>query len=902
MHENYALEFLRKMLSPNKVMKSFIGKGYHNTITPSVVKRNVLQNPKWYSPYTPYQAEISQGRLESLHNFQTLVKSLSGLPLTNASLLDEGSSAAEVMTMCYSYHRNKRKQFYASESLHPQTLKVLETRAYALDIDLKIDALDKFQLGKETSGFLFQYPDTNGEINIPFDMINESKENDVLSTCSNDLLSTCIFKSPGEINVDIAFGTMQRFGVPMYFGGPHPAYLACKGKFLRYMPGRIIGESIDIKGNPCYRLGLQTREQHIKKERATSNICTSQALLANISSMYALHHGKEGIANIANKTHKITGMFYNWCVSADLEVLNRNYFDTVTFRHKQADLIQDELYNGNILVFRDNDIISVTFDECSTLEDKSRIVSIISRNLKENGVLSSSVDNENSSYNYRGKEKSGDFDNVYRETEFLSEELYDGRDEVSLTRYIHSLADKDYSLVNGMIPLGSCTMKLNPSYTLEPLTWKTVANIHPFSPVETNFGYKSLIKHTGNYLKKLTGFSHYSFQPNSGAMGEYTGLLCIKKYHEVNNTGRNVCLIPRSAHGTNFASAALVNMKIVGFDDEEFENFSEFVSKYKDTLACLMITIPNTSGMYQDNIEEITKVIHSNGGLVYMDGANMNALVGKVKPSEIGADVCHLNLHKTFCIPHGGGGPGMGPIACKKHLEIYLPSHSIISDCGPASGIGAVSAAPWGSSSILSISWMYIKMMGSDGLKLATQNAILNANYIANKLKDHFPILYKGKNGNVAHECIIDIRKIKTETGITEEDIAKRLIDFGYHAPTMSWPVPGTMMIEPTESESLSEINRFCETLIKIKDEINKVKNGQFDKNDNPLKNAPHTHVELTANKWVHKYDRETAAYPSATLKSYKYWPPVARVDNVYGDKNLFCTCPSIDEYKESAA
>jgi len=884
MHENYALEFLRKMLSPNKVMKSFIGKGYHNTITPSVVKRNVLQNPKWYSPYTPYQAEISQGRLESLHNFQTLVKSLSGLPLTNASLLDEGSSAAEVMTMCYSYHRNKRKQFYASESLHPQTLKVLETRAYALDIDLKIDALDKFQLGKETSGFLFQYPDTNGEINIPFEMINESKENDVLSTCSNDLLSTCIFKSPGEIDVDIAFGTMQRFGVPMYFGGPHPAYLACKGKFLRYMPGRIIGESIDIKGNPCYRLGLQTREQHIKKERATSNICTSQALLANISSMYAIHHGKEGIADIANKTHKITGMFYNWCVNAGLEVLNRNYFDTVTFRNKHADLIQDELYKDNILVFRDNDTISVTFDECSTLDDKSRIVSIISRNLKKNGVLSSSVDNKNSNYNYIGKEKSGDFDNLYRETDFLNEELYNGTDEVSLTRYIHSLADKDYSLVNGMIPLGSCTMKLNPSYTLEPLTWETVANIHPFSPVETNFGYKSLIKHTGNYLKKLTGFSHYSFQPNSGAMGEYTGLLCIKKYHEVNSTGRNVCLIPRSAHGTNFASAALVNMKIVGFDDKEFENFSEFVSKYKDTLACLMITIPNTSGMYQDNIEEITKVIHNNGGLVYMDGANMNALVGKVKPGSIGADVCHLNLHKTFCIPHGGGGPGMGPILCNDKLGKFLPGN-VFQDYdyyndNDNNSIGSVTSSQWSSASLLTIPFLYLHKNNND-VRINTELAIENSNYIKQRLKDHYTI----DSNKSEHEFIIDLQEFK-EFNITDVDIAKRLIDYSFHPPTMSWPKLNAIMIEPTESESKEELDRFIDAMISIRKEIEEIKNGDYCENDNVLKNAPH--IIDDSIDWNYGYSREKAFFPMESLKKYKFWPSIKRVDDKFGDKKMY--------------
>ena len=864
MHEQHALNSLKKMMDFNKVFKSFIGKGYHNTVTPSCIKRNVLENPKWYSPYTPYQAEISQGRLESLHNFQTLVKSLSGLPLTNASLLDEGSSAAEVMTMCYSYHRNKRKQFYASETLHPQTLKVLETRAYALDMNLKIDNIDKFELGNDTCGFLFQYPDTNGEINIPYEMILDSKKNSVISTCSNDLLSSCIFKSPGDINVDIAFGSMQRFGIPMYFGGPHPAYLACDGKFLRYMPGRIIGESLDIKGNSCYRLGLQTREQHIKKERATSNICTSQALLANISSMYAIYHGKQGITEIAENIHKLTSMFHNWCISNGLEVINKSCFDTVTFKHKKADWIQEELYKNEILVYRDNNIISVTFDESSTLEDKSKIVRVVSQKIDEEWTVNNiKVDNSE----------------LLRKSDFLTEDLFRGMDELELTRYIHRLADKDYSLVNGMIPLGSCTMKLNPSYTLEPLSWDTVANIHPFSPEFTNFGYKSLVKQTGKYLKDITGFKHCSFQPNSGAMGEYTGLLCIKKYHEINETGRNVCLIPKSAHGTNFASAALVNMKIVGFDDSEFENFAEFVEKYKDTLACLMITIPNTSGMYQDNIEQLTKVIHDNGGLVYMDGANMNALVGKVKPDHLGADVCHLNLHKTFCIPHGGGGPGMGPILCNDKLGQFLPGN-VFQENDISNSIGSVTSSQWSSASLLTIPFLYLFKNNND-VSVNTEKAIDNSNYIKERLSNHFTIDQRKSE----HEFIIDLEEFR-EYNITDVDIAKRLLDYSFHPPTMSWPKLNAIMIEPTESESKEELDRFIDAMILIRGEIDEIINGTFGLEDNVLKNAPH--IFNDALEWDYKYSMKKAFFPMESLKTYKFWPTIKRVDDKLGDKKMY--------------
>ena len=870
MSERHALDILRKIMSANKIMKSFIGKGYHNTITPSCIKRNILENPKWYSPYTPYQAEISQGRLESLHNFQTLVKSLSGLPLTNASLLDEASSAAEVMTMCYSYSRNKKNKFWASETLHPQTLKVLDTRAYALDLDLKIENLDNFKLDGNTCGFMFQYPDTNGEISIPTELINDSRGKGIVSTCANDLLASCIYKSPGELGIDIAFGSMQRFGIPMYFGGPHPAYLACKGDFLRYMPGRIIGESIDIMGNNCYRLGLQTREQHIKKERATSNICTSQALLANISSMYAIYHGKEGLLDIAKGIHEKTQMLKNWCHFNDIDVVNNNTFDTVTINHPRADAIVEKLYNQGVLVFNEGDRISITFDETSTMDDKNTFVRVIqseSEGKAGTDILMVKANEADST--------------LLRESSLLTEDIFNGMDELRLTRYIHKLADKDYSLVNGMIPLGSCTMKLNPSYTLEPMSWDSVANIHPFSPVETNFGYKSLIKKTGDFLKDITGFDYCSFQPNSGAMGEYSGLLCIKKYHEVNKTGRNICLIPKSAHGTNFASAALTKMKIVAFDDKEFDNFDKFVEKYSETLACLMITIPNTSGVYQENINDITSVIHNNGGLVYMDGANMNALVGKVKPAVIGADVCHLNLHKTFCIPHGGGGPGMGPILCNNKLGPFLPTNVFqSSDDEIEKSVGSITASQWSSASLLTIPYLYL-FKNNNNVKFNTELAIENANYVKDKLSPYYSI----DSIKSEHEFIIDLQEFR-EFNITDVDIAKRLIDYSFHPPTMSWPKQNAIMIEPTESESKEELDRFINAMISIRAEIDEISKGIYSKEDNVLKNAPH--IKEESMNWKYDYSMEKAFFPTSDLEKYKFWPSIKRVDDKWGDKKMY--------------
>ncbi|MDC0247722.1 aminomethyl-transferring glycine dehydrogenase [Pelagibacteraceae bacterium] len=715
-----------------------------------------------------------------------------------------------------------------------------------------------------------------------------------------DLLALAKIKTPAELGADIAVGSTQRFGIPMGYGGPHAAFFSTKDEYKRSMPGRIVGVSVDRHGNKAYRLALQTREQHIRRDKATSNICTAQALLAIVSAAYAVYHGPKGIKKIADTVSHLAKNFADKLKQSGYELYSDYFFDTVTVKTlDKTDKIYKNALDQRINIRKVNsEMLAVSFDERKNLYRANQVLKIFncSETIKE-----TTKEITNKSLSNLPK-------TLLRTSTYLDHPVFNSyHSETAMLRYLKKLEDSDIALNRSMIALGSCTMKLNSVSEMIPVTWKEFSHPHPYSPIEQMDGYRELFTDLKNWLRSITGFSGVSLQPNAGAQGEFAGLMVIRKFHEKNGQKkRNVCLIPSSAHGTNPASAQMAGMKVVvvncdAFGNVDYEDLKKKAEEYSDTLSALMVTYPSTHGVFEEKITDICDLIHKHGGQVYMDGANLNALVGIAKPGNFGPDVCHINLHKTFCIPHGGGGPGMGPIACKKHLEIYLPSHPVI-DCGPPSGIGAISAAPWGSSSILSISWMYIKMMGSEGLKLATQNAILNANYISHKLKNHFPILYKGKNGNVAHECIIDIRKIKSETGITEEDIAKRLIDFGFHAPTMSWPVPGTMMIEPTESENLHEIDRFCETLIKISEEINKIKNGTFDKIDNPLKNAPHTHVELTANKWMHKYDREIAAYPSATLKSYKYWPPVARVNNVYGDKNLFCSCPSLDDYKETAA
>jgi glycine dehydrogenase len=894
--EYEALRKLKTISKKNKIYSNFIGMGYYGTFTPYVILRNILENPGWYTSYTPYQPEVAQGRLEMLLNFQQMICDFTGMDISNASLLDEGTAAAEAVGLSYRLCKNDSNIVFVSKDCHPQTIDVIKTRAEPLGLTVVIGD-ENSEIKEDIVCGILQYPGTLGDIKDPSEAISKIHKNNGKAVLVCDLLALAKLKTPAELGADIAVGSSQRFGIPMGYGGPHAGFFATKDEFKRSMPGRIIGVSVDRHGNKAYRLSLQTREQHIRRDKATSNICTAQALLAIVSAAYAVYHGPEGIKKIAENTSQLAKNFADKIKQSGYEIYSDHFFDTITIKtlDKTESIYQNALSQNVNIRKVNSEMLSVAFDERKNVYRANQLLKIFncSETIKDKM-------NENLSNLPK---------NLLRTSSYLTHPVFNSyHSETEMLRYLKKLEDADIALNRSMIALGSCTMKLNAVAEMIPVTWREFSEPHPFAPVEQMEGYRTLFTDLKNWLRSVTGFSGVSLQPNAGAQGEFAGLMVIKKYHEQNgDTNRNVCLIPSSAHGTNPASAQMVGMKVVVIKCDEHGNvdindLKEKAEIHKDNLAALMVTYPSTHGVFEEKITEICELIHNNGGQVYMDGANLNALVGVAKPGKFGPDVCHINLHKTFCIPHGGGGPGMGPIACKRHLEKYLPKHSVIKDCGPATGMGAVSAAPWGSSSILSISWMYIKMMGSEGLKKASQVAILNANYLAHKLKDTFPILYKGKNGNVAHECIIDIRKIKSETGITEEDIAKRLIDFGFHAPTMSWPVAGTMMIEPTESEGLDEINRFCNTLIKIKQEIDKIQSGHFDKVDNPLKNAPHTHVEVAANKWDHKYEREEAAYPSEILKTTKYWPPVARVDNVYGDKNLFCTCPSIDEYKDTAA
>ena len=894
--EYKALRKLKNISKKNKVYSSFIGMGYYGTYTPYVILRNILENPGWYTSYTPYQPEVAQGRLEMLLNFQQMVIDFTGMDIANASLLDEGTAAAEAMSLSYRVSKTESKKVFISKNCHPQTIDVIKTRAEPLGLEVIVGDEDK-DIKEDIICGIIQYPGTLGEIKDPGEAISRIHKQNGRAVLACDLLALAKLKTPAELGADIAVGSAQRFGIPMGYGGPHAAFFATKDEYKRSMPGRIVGVSVDRHGKKAFRLALQTREQHIRRDKATSNICTAQALLAIVSAAYAIYHGPKGIKKIAESVSQLTKNFADKLKQSGYELYSDKFFDTVTVKtlDKTEKIYKNALDQGVNIRKVNSEMLAVSFDERKNLYRANQLLKIFncSETIKES--MNESLSNIPK--------------NLLRTSTYLDHAVFNSyHSETEMLRYLKKLEDSDIALNRSMIALGSCTMKLNAVSEMIPVTWKEFSQPHPFSPIEQMDGYRELFTDLKNWLRSITGFSGISLQPNAGAQGEFAGLMVIRKFHEKNgDKNRNVCLIPSSAHGTNPASAQMVGMKVVVVKCDEhgnvdFDDLKKKAEEHSENLAALMVTYPSTHGVFEEKITDICELIHKHGGQVYMDGANLNALVGIAKPGNFGPDVCHINLHKTFCIPHGGGGPGMGPIACKKHLEIFLPKHSVIKDCGPATGIGAVSAAPWGSSSILSISWMYIKMMGSEGLKKASQVAILNANYIAHKLKDSFPILYKGKNGNVAHECIIDIRKIKTETGITEEDIAKRLIDFGYHAPTMSWPVAGTMMIEPTESESLNEIKRFCSTLEKIKQEIIKIQSGKYDKIDNPLKNAPHTHVELTSNKWDHKYEREEAAYPSEFLKTAKYWPPVARVDNVYGDKNLFCTCPSMDEYENTAA
>ncbi|MDB3987798.1 aminomethyl-transferring glycine dehydrogenase [Candidatus Pelagibacter sp.] len=894
--EYEALRKLKVISKQNRIYSNFIGMGYYGTYTPYVILRNILENPGWYTSYTPYQPEVAQGRLEMLLNFQQMIIDFTGLDIANASLLDEGTAAAEAVGLSFRLCKNDSNIVFVSKDCHPQTIDVIKTRAEPLGLTVVVGD-EGTDINEDIVCGILQYPGTLGDIKDPSEAISKIHKNNGKAVLVCDLLALAKLKTPAELGADIAVGSSQRFGIPMGYGGPHAGFFATKDEYKRSMPGRIIGVSVDRHGNKAYRLSLQTREQHIRRDKATSNICTAQALLAIVSAAYAIYHGPEGLRKIAENTSQLAKNFADKIKQSGYELYSDHFFDTVTIKTlDKTDSIFRNALRQNVNIRKVNsEMLSVAFDERKNVYRANQLLKIFncSEAIKENL-------NENLSNLPK---------NLLRTSEYLTHPVFNSyHSETEMLRYLKKLEDADIALNRSMIALGSCTMKLNAVAEMIPVTWREFSEPHPFAPVEQMEGYRTLFTDLKNWLRSITGFSGVSLQPNAGAQGEFAGLMVIKKYHENNgDKNRNVCLIPSSAHGTNPASAQMVGMKVVVIKCDEhgnvdIEDLKEKATTHSENLAALMVTYPSTHGVFEEKITEICELIHNNGGQVYMDGANLNALVGIAKPGKFGPDVCHINLHKTFCIPHGGGGPGMGPIACKRHLEVYLPNHAVIKDCGPVTGMGAVSAAPWGSSSILSISWMYIKMMGSEGLKKASQVAILNANYLAHKLKDTFPILYKGKNGNVAHECIIDIRKIKSEVGITEEDIAKRLIDFGFHAPTMSWPVAGTMMIEPTESEGLQEIDRFCNTLKKIKEEIDKVQSGEYDKIDNPIKNSPHTHVELIANKWEHKYEREEAAYPSEFLKQIKYWPPVARVDNVYGDKNLVCSCPSIDEYKDTAA
>ena len=897
--ENDALKKLKSISKQNEIFRNFIGMGYYNSFTPNVILRNILENPGWYTSYTPYQPEVAQGRLEMLLNFQQLIIDLTGMDIANASLLDEATATAEAVGLSQRLDKNNSKKIFVSDSCNPQTIDLIKTRTEPFGLELIIgnEKDDLSKINEDIVCGVLAYPGTLGDIQDPSESISQIHKKNGKAILVCDLLALARLKTPAELGADIAVGSAQRFGIPMGYGGPHAAFFATKEEFKRSMPGRIIGVSVDRHGKKAFRLSLQTREQHIRRDKATSNICTAQALLAIISAAFAIYHGPSGILKIANRTSSLAKLFGDEIKKGGLKILSDHYFDTVTIKtNEKTETILKKAYEEKINLRKVNkDTLSVAFDEAKKLDDVNNLLKIFG--------ISKTLD-QNTKVELNNLPK-----NLLRTSKYLTHPVFNKyHSETEMLRYLKKLEDCDIALNRSMIALGSCTMKLNATAELMPITWKEFSLPHPFVPTEQMKGYKILFNDLINDLKEITGFDAVSLQPNSGAQGEYAGLMTIRKFHKNNKqSNRNVCLIPNSAHGTNPASAQMCGMKVVvvNCDDDgnvDIEDLKNKAEKYANDLAALMVTYPSTHGVFEEKIMEICGIIHKAGGQVYMDGANLNALVGIAKPGKFGPDVCHINLHKTFCIPHGGGGPGMGPIACGKHLAEFLPTHKVIKESGPSNGMGAVSAAPWGSSSILPISWMYIKMMGAEGLKKASQVSILNANYISKKLSRDYKVLYTGKNGNVAHECIIDIRPIKASSGISEEDIAKRLIDFGYHAPTMSWPVAGTIMIEPTESENLEEIDKFCNALIKIKKEINKVENSKFDKVDNPLKNAPHTYIELASNEWKHKYSREEAAFPNEFVKNNKYWAPVARVDNVYGDRNLVCSCPSMDEYKEEAA
>ncbi|MGB1018439.1 MAG: aminomethyl-transferring glycine dehydrogenase [Chitinophagales bacterium] len=894
--EHEYLKHIKSIAQKNKVFKNYIGTGYYNSITPAVIRRNIFENPGWYTQYTPYQAEIAQGRLEALLNFQTLVCDLTGMPIANASLLDEATAAAEAMNMFFN-QKNKRKvtapKFFVDEKTFPQTIDVLKTRSSILEIELVFGDYKNAQIDETFFGALVQYPNAEGSVEDYTSFSNTLKENNAYLVVAADILALVALKAPSEFGADCVVGTTQRFGIPMGFGGPHAAFFATQENYKRVIPGRIIGVSIDSNGDRALRMALQTREQHIRREKATSNICTAQALLAIMAGMYAVYHGVEGLTNIANNVHINTIKLANNLKEIGFEIAHENFFDTITVLNTDTAKLKAKAEAKELNLRYLDDKISISIDETTTSMD---IVNLIDAFAESKGVSFKLTDENHFSLAEKAK----------RNTPFLENEVFSKyHTETEMMRYIKRLENKDISLVHSMIPLGSCTMKLNAAVQMEPVSWPEFANIHPFAPENQWQGYKEMLTELENDLSEITGFAATSLQPNSGAQGEFAGLMVIQAYHRNNGDhNRNIVLIPSSAHGTNPASAVMAGGKVVVVKCDEAGNIDvddlrEKAEKYKDTLASLMITYPSTHGVFESKVIEVTTIIHENGGQVYMDGANMNAQVGFTSPGAIGADVCHLNLHKTFAIPHGGGGPGVGPICVAKHLAPFLPGNPI-TKTGGEKAISAISAAPFGSASVCLVSYAYIKLLGKNGLKTSTANAILGANYIKARLEAHYKVLYTGeKFGRVAHELILDFRPYKHSLGIEVTDVAKRLMDFNFHAPTVSFPVAGTLMIEPTESENIAELDRFCDAMIAIKEEINAIASGDIDKDDNPLKNAPHTIKEVCGNEWKHDYTREMAAFPLPYLKQNKLWATVARVNDSHGDRHLICTCAPIEDYME---
>ncbi len=885
------LAALKRIAGKNQIARSFIGQGYYDTLTPSVIQRNVLENPGWYTAYTPYQPEISQGRLESLLNFQQMIIDLTGMDIANASLLDEATAAAEAMALCKRAGKSKSQHFFIADHVHPQTIEVVKNRAEFMNFEVVVLPVSELPQ-QDVFGALLQYPTTTGEIDDLTPIIEAAHHNKTLVAVATDLLASTLLKPAGEMGADIVIGSSQRFGVPMGYGGPHAAFMATRDQYKRTMPGRIIGVSVDAKEQPALRMAMQTREQHIRREKATSNICTAQALLANMAVFYAIYHGPEGLKTIARRTHHLTAIMAAGLTLQGYKLRHQTFFDTLTIdTDSQTEALYQNAQQAGLNLRRYEQALGISFDETTTLDDIQKLFTVFNIQANPETISADIASDEYAAIPLSCR----------RESAYLTHPVFHRyHSETLMMRYLKTLENKDFSLTHGMIPLGSCTMKLNASSEMIPITWPEFSQIHPFAPKDQAAGYTELAEDLKAKLCAITGYDAFSLQPNSGASGEYTGLLAIQRYHQSRGeNNRHICLIPSSAHGTNPASAAMVSLDVVvvACDQDGNIDLSDLkakIDRYQQEISCIMITYPSTHGVYENHVREVCDMIHTIGGQVYLDGANMNAQVGLTSPGFIGSDVSHLNLHKTFCIPHGGGGPGVGPIGVKSHLAPFLPGHI---ESGIEGQQHAVAAADLGSASILPISWAYITMMGAEGLTEATQLAILNANYVMERLSAHYPILYRGDNGRVAHECIIDIRPIKEASGISEEDIAKRLMDYGFHAPTMSFPVAGTLMIEPTESEDLTELDRFCDAMIAIRGEIDQVVSGVWPLEDNPLVNAPHTQADLAAAEWQHPYSRTLACFPTPHTQAAKYWPTVNRVNNVYGDRNLICSCPPVSDY-----